>query len=92
MILPIAYFTFYLMMNSRSLLGANMPRGGKRLLWNVLMAVASGLAAFGAVWSLWSFSVRQFNTGWPGIALPVVFIGICLLVWYIRRKAGIQSS
>ncbi len=92
MILPIAYFTFYLMMNSRSLLGANMPRGGKRLLWNVLMAVASGLAAFGAIWSLWSFSVRQFNTGWPGIALPVVFIAICLLVWYIRRKAGIQSS
>lgn len=92
MILPIAYFTFYLMMNSKSLLGDNMPRGGKRLLWNILMAVASGLAAFGALWSLWSFSVRTFDVGWPGIALPVVFIAICLLVWYIRRKVGIQSS
>ena len=92
MILPIAYFTFYLMMNSKSLLGDNMPRGGKRLLWNVLMAVASGLAAFGAAWSLWSFSVRQFDTGWPGIALPVVFIAICLLVWFLRRKAGVRSQ
>ena len=91
-ILPIAYFTFYLMMNSKSLLGDNIPRGGRRLLWNVLMAVASGLAAFGAVWSLWSFSVRTFHTGWPGIALPAAFIAICVIVWYVRRKAGIQSQ
>jgi len=72
MILPIAYFTFCLMMNSRSLLGENMPRGGRRLLWNVLMAVASGLAAFGAVWSLWS------RLGKLGIGLLAGFVRLCL--------------
>jgi len=78
MILPIAYFTFCLMMNSRSLLGENMPRGGRRLLWNVLMAVASGLAAFGAVWSLWS------RLGKLGIGLLAGFIAVTILVWILK--------
>ncbi len=52
-LLPIAYSTFYLLMIQRSLLGDNMPRGGRRVLWNTLMAIAAGLAAFGSIWSLW---------------------------------------
>ena len=83
MILPIAYFTFYLMMNSKSLLGDDMPRGGKRLLWNVLMAIASGLAAFGAVWSMWS------QLGWKGIGLLAVFIGLVIVTGIVRRVLGV---
>ena len=44
MLLPIAYFTFFLMMNSQRILGDDMPRGVSRLVWNVLM----GLAVLGA--------------------------------------------
>ncbi|MBE0536694.1 MAG: divalent metal cation transporter [Phycisphaerae bacterium] len=79
MILPIAYFTFYLMMNSRSLLGSDMPRGLKRWTWNILMAIASGLAAFGAVWSLWD------KLGKRGIGLLVAFVAIVIVVGIIRR-------
>ncbi len=32
--LPIAYFSFLLLMNSRRALGDSMPTGGKRLFWN----------------------------------------------------------
>ena len=76
-LLPIAYFTFYLLMNQKSLLGDNMPRGGKRAAWNVLMAVAAGLAAFGSVWSLWS------KLRWLGISLIVAFVGLASVVQYI---------
>ncbi|GAH98552.1 unnamed protein product, partial [marine sediment metagenome] len=46
-LLPIAYFAFFLLMNQKSFLGENMPIGVKRILWNVLMALAAGAASFG---------------------------------------------
>ena len=50
--IPIAYFTFLLMMNSKPLLGADMPVGGARIRWNILMITATGIATGGSVWAL----------------------------------------
>ena len=77
-LLPIAYFTFYLLMNQKSLLGDNMPRGAKRVTWNVLMAIAAGLASFGCIWTLWSM------LRWVGISLIVAFVTLALVVHFIR--------
>ena len=46
-LLPIAYFAFFLMMNSEELLDEAKPRGLRRLIWNLLMliGVAGALAA-----------------------------------------------
>ena len=79
-LLPIAYFAFFLLMNQKTFLGNNMPQGGKRILWNVLMALASGAAAFGSVWSLWS------KLQWLGIILLVGFIALCVVVHFVRKK------
>ena len=49
MLLPIAYVTFFLMMNSRSLLGEDKPTGGRMVVWNVLMGI-SVLGAIGAAY------------------------------------------
>lgn len=78
-LLPIAYLTFYLLMNQKSLLRDNMPSGGKRAAWNILMAVAAGLASFGSIWSLWS------KLHWLGISLFVGFIVLALIVHSLRR-------
>ena len=45
MLLPIAYTTFMLMMNSTKILGAEKPRGKRLLIWNVLM----GFSVLGAI-------------------------------------------
>ena len=84
MLIPIAYFTFFLLMNQKSLLGDNMPRGARRVLWNVLMTVAAGLAAFGSLWSLWS------KLAWKGIAIFVGFILLALIVQVVfpRKPLG----
>ena len=53
MLLPIAYITFFMMMNSRSLLGPEKPRGGSMITWNILMGVSvlgAIVAAAGAIW------------------------------------------
>lgn len=83
-LLPIAYFAFFFLMNQESYLGKYRPRGGKRVLWNVLMALAAGAAAFGSVWSLWS------RLQWMGIILLVVFIIVVVVVRYARvdKKAS----
>ncbi len=51
-LLPIAYVTFMMMINSKPLLGENRPTGVKRLCWNILMGTATLLAAFGSFWSI----------------------------------------
>jgi Mn2+/Fe2+ NRAMP family transporter len=79
-LLPIAYFAFFLLMNQKTFLGNNMPKGFKRVLWNILMALASGAAAFGSVWSLWS-KIR-----WLGIILLISFIALCVIVHFARSE------
>jgi len=83
-LLPIAYFAFYFLMNQKSLLGDSIPKGGKRILWNILMAIAAGMAAFGSVWILWS------KARWYGIATVIAFIALVIVVHIIRKpsKAG----
>ena len=44
MLLPIAYITFLLLMNTKSLMGDAMPRGRARLVWNILMSIAAAAA------------------------------------------------
>jgi hypothetical protein len=79
-LLPIAYFAFFLLMNQKSLLGESMPIGGKRILWNILMALAAGAAAFGSIWSLWS------KLQWRGIGLLAGFVALCIIVHFLRSK------
>lgn len=45
MLLPIAYITFMMMMNSRSLLKEEKPQGASMFIWNVLM----GISVLGAI-------------------------------------------
>ena len=51
-LIPIAYLTFLLMMNSRSILGEHRPTGKARVIWNSLMIFATSVATFGSVWVL----------------------------------------
>ena len=79
-LLPIAYFSFYLLMNQKSLLGDNMPRRGRRLIWNVLMAIAAGAAAFCSTWAVWS------KARWVGLGAVAAFITLAVVVHIVRSK------
>ncbi|MEM9017151.1 MAG: divalent metal cation transporter, partial [Verrucomicrobiota bacterium] len=88
-LLPIAYFIFLLMMNSKKLLGEKMPKGGKRVIWNVLMITATSLATFGSIWALKDKNLGAIPMGKIGIAvLAVLFvIGIIGFVTKNRKEA-----
>jgi len=79
-LIPIAYFTFFMLMNQKSLLGENRPRGIKRIVWNVLMFVAASLAALGSFWSLWS-KLKVW-----GIVIFAGFVVLAVVVQIVRKK------
>jgi hypothetical protein len=81
-LLPIAYLAFLLLMNQRSMLGEHMPQGGRRILWNVLMIIATTIATLVSIWSLWS------RLRWWGIVVFMAFIGLVVVVHYIRKGKG----
>ncbi len=78
-LLPIAYFAFLLLMNQKVMLGEHMPRGGKRVLWNVLMIIATAVASLVAIWSLWS------RIGKLSIVLIGAFLGLIFVVHFIQK-------
>ncbi len=78
-LLPLAYFSFFFLMNQKSLMGDLMPRGIKRLVWNVLLAFAAGLSTVGAMYSIWS------KLQWIGVGIIVAFTGLVLVVHFARK-------
>ena len=81
-LLPIAYWTFFLMMNSRSLLGDAMPTGGKRVAWNTLMGLAAGVATFA------SLATIEKKLGALGLGLMGAFLALALAAHLNRPRSS----
>ena len=84
-LMPIAYFTFFLIMNQKSLLGADRPRGFKRIWWNVAMFVAASLAGLGSLWVVWNKA-----HAW-GLAAFAAFVVLAVVVQIVRKKPHAQA-
>ena len=85
-LLPIAYFTFLLLMNSRRLLGDAMLTGGKRIIANVLMLTATSVATFGSVWALKDQEFGGIPFGRIGIGLLILLFLIGLFGFLSKNK------
>ncbi|MEX2382928.1 MAG: divalent metal cation transporter [Opitutales bacterium] len=83
-LIPIAYLTFFLMMNQRTLLGKEMPRGGRRVAWNLTMGIA--VIVFGAA----SISMVWQRAGTWGIAFIALFLGAAAVAHFMK-KSGAQT-
>jgi Mn2+/Fe2+ NRAMP family transporter len=77
-LLPIAYITFFLMINSKSLMGDALPQGNKRIALNIAMLVALVAATIGAGWSIWS------KVQWTGVIIVSVFMLAALVAHFLR--------
>jgi len=79
-LLPIAYVTFFLMVNNKSLMGTSLPQGGNRIILNIAMGVALIAATIGAGWSIWS------KVQWTGLIAVGIFIGLAIIAHFGRPK------
>jgi len=72
-LLPIAYWAFFLMMNSRTVLGDAMPTGTRRWCWNTVMVVACGAVTIA---SLYVMTERVGVWGWVCL---IAFLAVATL-------------
>jgi hypothetical protein len=79
-LLPIAYISFFLLMNSRKALGNERPAGSRRLRWNIWMALSIGLATFGSLTGIWA------KTHWKGIGGLIALLAVALILHLGRRR------
>lgn len=89
MLLPIAYFTFLLMMNSKSLMGDEKPSGGSMAIWNMLMAVALVGALIGAGSAIYT-KAGDPKAGPLVIAMAVIY-GIAVVIGFAVKRRPAAS-
>ena len=85
-VIPIAYTTFMLVLNSKSLLGDNRPKGAKRWIWNLAMVVGLIPIMIGSVYMAWKKTEGSFlGSGWWGVGAIMAFVAAAVIVHFIRR-------
>jgi Mn2+/Fe2+ NRAMP family transporter len=86
MLLPIAYWAFFFLMNRPNLLKEEMPRGGKRLAWNSLMIIAAGIATAASIYSV------HKKMGMTGLYVMGGLLAAALVVHFLRRSSSEQHA
>jgi len=84
-LLPIAYVTFFFMMNSRKLMGADLPSGRTRIIWNSLMALAIIAASIG---SLYAINSKAGTYGLIGLGAFIILV----VVGGLARKSTSKDT
>ncbi|MCA9084259.1 MAG: divalent metal cation transporter [Planctomycetaceae bacterium] len=83
MLLPIAYTTFFMMMNSRRLLGDAKPTGLRAVVWNLLMGI-SVAGAFAAAGTAMMEKARDPKAGTLVIGLAAAY-GVAVVLGFFRK-------
>lgn len=76
-LLPVAYWAFIFMMNSRSLMGDGRPEGASRARWNTLMIIAAGIVTPASLYSAYT------KAGWWGLGGIAAFVAAAVV---FRRR------
>ncbi|MBW7866373.1 MAG: divalent metal cation transporter [Candidatus Hydrogenedentes bacterium] len=74
-LLPLAYVSFFLLMNQKKVLKDAMPTGGKRVLWNVLMSIAVFCSFFGGLWGIYGKVGMNWTIGIIAVFTVLVAAG-----------------
>ncbi|KLU03678.1 putative transmembrane protein [Rhodopirellula islandica] len=92
MLLPIAYFTFFLMMNSREILGDDRPTGGHRLTWNVFMGLAVIGATAAAGVAVYEKYMAEDPLSFRIVAAIWVAYAIAVVLGFVLKKKSTQAA
>lgn len=87
--LPIAYMTFLLLMNSRKSLGSSMPTGSSRFIWNLLMIPATAIAGFGSIWGMYGKQLYGYPIGNIGIAALLILLIVGVTSFVQKNRATV---
>jgi len=78
-LLPIAYVTFFMMMNNKALLGDNILKGNKRIAMNIGMGVAIAAAGTGSLYAIYS-------KGPVAMGAFGIFVAAVVVAQFMKKK------
>lgn len=91
MLLPIAYVTFFLMMNSKKILGDEKPTGGRMVVWNALMLFAVIGAIVAASSAIYTKAMDPNPNSFRVVVGLGITFGIALLAGFFKKSGQTAS-
>ena len=91
MLLPIAYVAFFMMMNSRSLMGEHKPTGLRMLVWNVLMALSVAGAIVAAATAVYD-KARNPVVGKAVIIVGIIYLILVVIGFILMKMRNVPSA
>ena len=87
-LVPVAFLAFFLMMNSRKLLGDSLPAGGKRWLWNILMGLTLLVTGTASIATAWGKSLPIAGVMVPIGKIFIIGYGIAIVMghYYLKNR------
>jgi Mn2+/Fe2+ NRAMP family transporter len=91
-LVPVAFLAFFLMMNSRKLLGDSLPSGRKRITWNVLMGITLAVTGTASIATAWGKSLAVGGTLLPIGKIFIVGYGIAIVIGHYFLKNRLRQE
>jgi hypothetical protein len=90
-LVPVAFLAFFLMMNSRKLLGDSLPRGRSRVTWNVLMGITLLVTGTASIATAWGKSMPLAGTLVPIGKMFIIGYGIAIVIGHFYLKNRLRQ-
>jgi len=87
-LIPVAFLAFFLMMNSRKLLGESLPTGRSRIIWNVLMGITLLVTGTASIATAWGKSISVAGALLPIGKIFIIGYGIAIVIghYYLQQR------
>ncbi len=87
-LIPVAFLAFFLMMNSRKLLGESFPTGRSRIIWNVLMGITLLVTGTASIATAWGKSISVAGALLPIGKIFIIGYGIAIVIghYYLKQR------
>ena len=93
-LVPVAFLAFFLMMNSRKLLGDSLPTGRNRITWNALMGITLAVTGTASIATAWGASLSIAGTLLPIGKIFIIGYGIAIVIghYYLKNRLRQKES
>ena len=81
-LIPVAYLSFFLLMNNLQVLGRERPEGASRIIWNLFMILALGVMGTAATFVAWNKSWGPIPFG----KIALISFGILMLIGHFSLR------